>query len=49
MKCRAAVIHGVGQDVSIEEVEVDPPRTGEVLVRWTHAGHQAIIEHVVAA
>jgi S-(hydroxymethyl)glutathione dehydrogenase/alcohol dehydrogenase len=46
MKCKAAVIHGVGQDWSIEEIEVDPPKVGEVLVRWTHAGLCHSDEHV---
>ncbi len=38
MKCNAAVIHGVGPDWSVEEIEVDEPNLGEVLVHWTHAG-----------
>ena len=47
MKCKAAVAHGPDQDWSIEEIEVDPPRTGEVLVRWTHAGLCHSDEHVL--
>jgi Zn-dependent alcohol dehydrogenase len=46
MKCMAAVVHAPGQDWSIEEIEVDPPRAGEVLVRWTHAGLCHSDEHV---
>ncbi|MEE6135945.1 NDMA-dependent alcohol dehydrogenase [Mycobacterium sp. 050128] len=38
MKCRAAVIRGVGQDWEVCEVELDPPRAGEVLVRMVVAG-----------
>lgn len=38
MKCRAAVIRGVGQDWEIREIELDPPRGGEVLVRMAVAG-----------
>lgn len=37
MKCRAAVIRGVGQDWEIREIELDPPRSGEVLVRMAAA------------
>jgi NDMA-dependent alcohol dehydrogenase len=47
MKCRAAVLHGVGQDWSIEEIEVDGPKAGEVLVHWTHAGLCHSDEHLV--
>lgn len=46
MKCKAAVIHGVNQDWSIEEIEVDSPKAGEVLVKWTHAGLCHSDEHV---
>jgi NDMA-dependent alcohol dehydrogenase len=46
MKCKAAVIHGVGQDWSVEEIEVDAPKAGEVLVQWTHAGLCHSDEHV---
>lgn len=38
MKCRAAVIRGVGMDWEIREVALDPPRNGEVLVRMAVAG-----------
>ena len=38
MKTRAAVLHGVGQDWRIETIDVDPPRTGEVLVKMSVAG-----------
>ncbi|WP_269089156.1 NDMA-dependent alcohol dehydrogenase [Mycobacterium avium] len=38
MKCRAAVIRGVGRDWEIAEIELDPPRSGEVLVRMAVAG-----------
>jgi NDMA-dependent alcohol dehydrogenase len=46
MRCKAAVIHGANQDWSIEEIEVDPPKAGEVLVKWTHAGLCHSDEHV---
>src|ERR1700720_2392717 len=38
MKCRAAVLRGVGMDWEISEVDLDPPRNGEVLVRMAVAG-----------
>ena len=38
MKCRAAVLRGVGRDWDIEEVTLDPPRDGEVLVKMAVAG-----------
>ena len=38
MKCRAAVIRGVGMDWEIHEIDLDPPRAGEVLVRMAVAG-----------
>lgn len=47
MKCKAAIIHGPDQDWSIDEIEVDPPKAGEVLVRWTHAGLCHSDEHVL--
>lgn len=47
MKCKAAIIHGPNQDWSIEEIEVDPPKAGEVLVKWTHAGLCHSDEHMV--
>lgn len=47
MKCNAAIVHGVGQDWAIEEIEVDPPKAGEVLVHWTHAGLCHSDEHLL--
>jgi len=38
MKCQAAVLHGVGQDWAIEEITLDSPREGEVLVKLAVAG-----------
>lgn len=38
MKCRAAVLRGVGRDWEIEEITLDAPRAGEVLVKMTVAG-----------
>ena len=47
MKSNAAVLHGVGQDWSVEEIAVDPPRPGEVLVQWKVAGLCHSDEHLV--
>jgi len=38
MRMRAAVLRHPGQPVTTEEVELDPPRAGEVLVRVAAAG-----------
>ena len=39
-KCRAAVLHAVGEQWQIEELTVDPPVAGEVIVQWKVAGLQ---------
>jgi len=38
MRCRAAILRGVGSDWEIREVDLDPPHAGEVLVRMAVAG-----------
>ena len=38
VKCQAAVLRGVGEDWEIEEITLDPPRDGEVLVKMAVAG-----------
>jgi S-(hydroxymethyl)glutathione dehydrogenase/alcohol dehydrogenase len=38
MKTRAAVIRGIGQDWEITELDLDPPKAGEVLIRFVAAG-----------
>jgi len=47
MKTRAAVLWGVHQDWKIEEIDLDPPKTGEILVRWLAAGLCHSDEHLV--
>lgn len=47
MQCRAAVLHGQGQQWQIEEITVDPPKAGEVLVKWKVAGMCHSDEHFV--
>ena len=38
MRIRAAVLHCPGEPVMVEDVELDPPKAGEVLVRVAAAG-----------
>ena len=38
MKSRAAVAFAAGEPLKIVEIDVEPPRAGEVLVRITHTG-----------
>ena len=46
MKTHAAVLFGRGQDWQIEEIDLDPPREQEVLVRWEAAGLCHSDEHL---
>jgi S-(hydroxymethyl)glutathione dehydrogenase/alcohol dehydrogenase len=47
MKSRAAVLHGTHQEWQIEEIEVDAPKAGEVIVEWKAAGLCHSDEHLV--
>ena len=47
MKTRAAVLWGRNQDWSVEEIELDPPKAGEVLVAVGGSGVCHSDEHVV--
>src|SRR3954471_20168141 len=38
MKTKAAVVYETGKPIEIEELDLDGPRDGEVLIRYTHAG-----------
>ncbi|MBI5968930.1 MAG: Zn-dependent alcohol dehydrogenase [Deltaproteobacteria bacterium] len=38
MKAKAAILFTVGQKLDIREVEVEPPRSGEVMIRMAAAG-----------
>eukprot|EP00127_Corallochytrium_limacisporum_P000862 Clim_evm5s28 gene=Clim_evmTU5s28 len=38
IKCRAAVAWEAGKPLSVETIEVDPPKAGEVRVQVTHTG-----------
>ena len=47
MKSKAAVLHGINQEWQIEEIEVDAPKAGEVIVEWKAAGLCHSDEHMV--
>ena len=47
MKCRTAVLRGIGEAWQIEELTVDSPKVGEVLVQWKVAGLCHSDEHFV--
>src|ERR1700733_12122592 len=46
MKTKAAVLRGVGQDFEITELDLDPPKAGEVLIRFVAAGLCHSDEHL---
>ncbi|PRZ39714.1 S-(hydroxymethyl)glutathione dehydrogenase/alcohol dehydrogenase [Antricoccus suffuscus] len=46
MKTRAAILWGQGQDWSVEEIELDPPKTGEVLIKLVGSGLCHSDEHL---
>ncbi|MDW3220706.1 MAG: NDMA-dependent alcohol dehydrogenase [Acidimicrobiales bacterium] len=47
MKTRAAVLYGVGEEWQVKEVELDGPKTGEVLVKSHAAGLCHSDEHLL--
>ncbi len=47
MRSRAAVLWGLHEPWKVQEIEVDPPKRGEVLVRWKAAGLCHSDEHLV--
>ena len=44
---KAAVLWGLNQEWSVEEIEVHPPKAGEVIVHWRAAGMCHSDEHLV--
>ena len=38
MKTTAAVVYEPGKRIEIEELDLDGPKDGEVLIRYTYAG-----------
>ena len=49
MKTHAAVLWGRGEDWQIEEIDLDPPKSHEVLVKWAAAGLCHSDEHLRAS
>lgn len=47
MKTRAAVLWGLGEKWEVDEIELDPPNAGEVLVQLTASGLCHSDEHLV--
>ena len=47
MKTRAAIIREINAPWSVEEIELDPPKAGEVLVKLSASGMCHSDEHVV--
>jgi NDMA-dependent alcohol dehydrogenase len=47
VKTHAAVLWGLHEDWKIEEIELDPPKAGEILVKWSAAGLCHSDEHLV--
>jgi len=47
VKTRAAVLHGLNQDWDVVDIEVDDPKTGEVVVEWMAAGLCHSDEHMI--
>lgn len=47
MRSRAALLHGLGQEWQIQDIEVDPPKAGEVVVEWKAAGLCHSDEHLI--
>jgi NDMA-dependent alcohol dehydrogenase len=48
MKTKAAILWEVGKDWSVEEIELDPPKQGEVLVKLAASGMCHSDEHLVS-
>jgi len=47
MKSKAAIIHGLNQEWSVEEIDVQAPKQNEVIVHWKAAGMCHSDEHLV--
>jgi len=46
MKTKAAILRGIGQDWEVTELDLDPPKTGELLIRYVAAGLCHSDEHL---
>jgi NDMA-dependent alcohol dehydrogenase len=47
MKSKAAIIHGLNQEWSVEEIDIHAPKQNEVIVHWKAAGMCHSDEHLV--
>jgi S-(hydroxymethyl)glutathione dehydrogenase/alcohol dehydrogenase len=47
MKSKASIIHGLNQEWSVEEIDVQAPKQNEVIVHWRAAGMCHSDEHLV--
>jgi Zn-dependent alcohol dehydrogenase len=47
MRSRAAILHDLGGAWAVEDFELDPPRTGEVLVEMAAAGLCHSDDHIL--
>ncbi|MCE2855484.1 MAG: NDMA-dependent alcohol dehydrogenase [Ilumatobacteraceae bacterium] len=47
MKSKAAMIHGLNQEWSVEEIDIQAPKKNEVIVHWRAAGMCHSDEHLV--
>ncbi|MBM3639698.1 MAG: NDMA-dependent alcohol dehydrogenase [Actinobacteria bacterium] len=47
MKSKAAIIHGLNQEWSVEEIDIQAPKQNEVIVHWKAAGMCHSDEHLV--
>src|SRR2546421_5210780 len=46
MKTKAAILRDAGQDFEVTELDLDPPKAGEVLIRYVAAGLCHSDEHL---
>ena len=46
LSTKAAILRGVGQDFEVTELDLDPPKAGEVLIRYVAAGLCHSDEHL---
>lgn len=48
IKCKAAVCWGAGEELKVEEVEVAPPKAGEVRIHILHTGRRILRSNTVS-
>ena len=47
MRSRAAILHGIGGPLSVEDFELDAPRAGEALIEMAAAGLCHSDDHIL--